>query len=57
MFRLCRNIFRKEYKEKHPDVKQVSVVSALVLFRHPSACLVLFVRIVVAMSFLVNSVS
>ena len=37
VFRLRRNNFRKEYKEKHPDVKQVSVVSALVPFRHPSA--------------------
>ncbi|XP_037450657.1 uncharacterized protein LOC119320821 [Triticum dicoccoides] len=38
MFLLWNN-FRKEYKEKHPDVKQVSVVSALVSFRHPSASL------------------
>ena len=27
MFRLRRDNFRKEYKEKHPDVKQVSMVS------------------------------
>ena len=41
-FRLRRDTFRKEYKEKHPDVKQVSVVSAPVpshpLFVFVSCC-------------------
>ena len=32
-----RNNLRKEYREKHPDVRHVFVVSALVPFRHLSA--------------------
>jgi hypothetical protein len=27
----CREQFRKDYKEKHPNVKQVSVVSVVFL--------------------------
>ena len=26
MFHLCRDNFRKEYKENHPDIKKVSVI-------------------------------
>ena len=42
MFRLRRDNFRKEYKEKHPDVKWVSVVS----IPHPSLSLCSFELVV-----------